>query len=80
MRRDCAVLGQTCGTGEISPPLGVGNSDDEHRTDDVQRDLPLRKADGFVSRCIGDDMIIVPVRGVVAVVPALAPVEMPVTP
>jgi Coenzyme PQQ synthesis protein D (PqqD) len=30
---------------------------------DVRSDIPLRKADGFVSRCIGDDTIIVPVRG-----------------
>jgi hypothetical protein len=29
----------------------------------VQADIPLRKAPGFVSRCIGDDTIIVPVRG-----------------
>ncbi len=29
----------------------------------MQSDIALRKADGFVSRCIGDDTIIVPVRG-----------------
>jgi hypothetical protein len=29
----------------------------------VRSDIPLRKADGFVSRSIGDDTIIVPVRG-----------------
>jgi hypothetical protein len=29
----------------------------------MRSDLPLRKADGFVSRAIGDDTIIVPVRG-----------------
>jgi Coenzyme PQQ synthesis protein D (PqqD) len=28
----------------------------------VRTDIPLHKADGFVSRCIGDDTIIVPVR------------------
>ena len=29
----------------------------------MQPDIPLRKTPGFVSRCIGDDTIIVPVRG-----------------
>ncbi|MDB4980218.1 MAG: hypothetical protein JWM82_970 [Myxococcales bacterium] len=29
----------------------------------MRSDIPLRKADGFVSRSIGDDTIIVPVRG-----------------